>query len=210
MFQQMAADNGWVMTHSEDSTIFNNASLANFDVIIMFQTSGMVWDNDAQRAAVQTFVHNGGGIVAIHNATDMNVEAQFPWWDQMLGMTMTQHSAILAGTAKVADQAHPSGQGLPQRWNRTEEWYNFNRNARGDVHVLVTADETTYNPGPSAMGFDHPISWCRNFEGGRLWATAMGHQASSYTEPLFRTHILGGVQTAASVQIGRASCRERV
>jgi cytochrome c len=200
MFQQMAADNGWQMTHSEDSAVFNDATLSTFNVIIMFQTSGMVWDNDAQRAAAQRYVRNGGGIVAIHNATDMNIENQFPWWDQMLGMTMTQHSAIVAGTAKVADQAHPSGQGLPQRWNRTEEWYNFDRNARGNVHVLVTADETTYNPGSSGMGSDHPISWCRNFEGGRLWATAMGHQASSYSEPLLRTHILGGVQTAAGTR----------
>jgi cytochrome c len=200
MFQQLAADNGWDMTHTEDSTIFNDAALSTFDAIIMFQTSGMVWDTDAQRAAVQRYMRNGGGIVAIHNATDMNIENQFPWWDQMLGMTMTQHSAIVAGTAKVADQVHPSGQGLPQRWNRTEEWYNFNRSGRGDVHVLVTADESTYNPGPSAMGHDHPISWCRNFEGGRLWATAMGHQASAYSEPLFRAHILGGVQTAAGTR----------
>jgi cytochrome c len=197
MFQQMATENGWQLTHSEDSTVFTDANLATYDVVIMFQTSGMVWTTAAQRTAVQTYMRNGGGIVAIHNATDMNIESEFPWWDQMLGMTMTQHSAIVAGTAKVADQVHPSGQGLPQRWNRTEEWYNFNRNARGDVHVLVTADETTYDPGSSRMGADHPISWCRNFEGGRLWATAMGHQASSYSEPLFRTHILGGVRTAA-------------
>jgi cytochrome c len=197
MFQQLASENGWQLTHTEDSTVFSDASLSNFDVIVMFQTSGMVWTTDAQRAAVQNYARRGGGIVAIHNATDMNIEGQFPWWDQMLGMSMTQHSAIVAGTAKVADQVHPSGQGLPQRWNRTEEWYNFNRNARGDVHVLVTADETTYDPGPSAMGFDHPISWCRNFEGGRVWATAMGHQASAYSEPLFRAHILGGVRSAA-------------
>jgi glucose/arabinose dehydrogenase/PKD repeat protein/type 1 glutamine amidotransferase len=197
MFQQMAADNAWQLTHTEDSAVFTDATLATYDVVIMFQTSGMVWTTAAQRAAMQNYLRNGGGIVAIHNATDMNIESEFPWWDQMLGMTMTQHSAIVAGTAKVADQAHPSGQGLPQRWNRTEEWYNFNRSARGDVHVLVTADETTYNPGSSAMGADHPISWCRNVEGGRLWATAMGHQASAYSEPLFRGHVLGGVRTAA-------------
>ena len=62
--------------------------------------------------------------------------------------------------------------------------------------MLVTADETTYDPGTSRMGYDHPISWCRNFEGGRLWATAMGHQASSYSEPLFREHVKGGVESA--------------
>jgi cytochrome c len=111
-------------------------------------------------------------------------------------MTMTQHSAIVQGTAEVADRKHPSSAGLPDRWTRTEEWYNFNKSARGDVHVLVTADESTYDAGPSKMGADHPISWCRNFEGGRLWATGMGHQASSYSEPLFREHVQGGVETA--------------
>ncbi|MFC0106054.1 ThuA domain-containing protein [Kibdelosporangium aridum] len=196
MFDQLAAQNQWEVTKSENSTVFNDATLATFDVVVMLQTSGMVWENDAQRAAVQKYMRGGGGIVAIHNATDMNIEQQFPWWDQMLGMTMTQHSAIVSGTAKVADRKHPSGQGLPDRWTRTEEWYNFNRSARGDVHVLATADETTYDAGPNKMGHDHPISWCRNFEGGRLWATAMGHQASSYSEPLLREHIKGGVESA--------------
>ncbi|MGW1948918.1 hypothetical protein ACWCRC_31925, partial [Streptomyces sp. NPDC001940] len=29
------------------------------------------------------------------------------------------------GTAKVADRVHPSTKGLPERWERPEEWYNF-------------------------------------------------------------------------------------
>jgi glucose/arabinose dehydrogenase/type 1 glutamine amidotransferase len=196
MFDQLAAERGWEMTKSEDASLFNPTTLATFDVVVMFQTSGMVWDTDAQRGAMQGYVRAGGGVVAVHNATDMNIEAQFPWWDQMLGMTMTAHSATVTGTAEVADREHPSGQGLPDRWTRTEEWYNFNRSARGDVHVLVTADETTYDAGGSRMGADHPISWCRDFEGGRVWATAMGHQIAAYSEPLFRSHIAGGVETA--------------
>ncbi|MCC8250812.1 ThuA domain-containing protein [Saccharothrix luteola] len=196
MFEQLAAQNEWELTRSEDSSVFNDAALATFDVVVMLQTSGMVWDNDAQRAAAQKYMRGGGGFVAIHNATDMNIEQQFPWWDQMLGASMTAHSAIVSGTAKVADRKHPSGAALPDRWTRTEEWYNFTRSVRGTAHVLVTADESTYDPGSSRMGADHPISWCRNFEGGRLWATAMGHQASSYSEPLFREHVKGGVESA--------------
>ncbi len=108
MFQQMATDNGWQLTHTEDSAVFTDANLSTFDVVIMFQTSGMVWTTAEQRTAVQTYMRGGDGIVAIHNATDMNIESEFPWWDRMLGMTMTQHSATVAGTAKVADQVHPS------------------------------------------------------------------------------------------------------
>ncbi len=204
MVQQLAAANDFEVVQSANSSSFNDANLATFDAIIMLQNSGMVWDNDAQRQATQKFVNDGGGIVAIHNTTDMNVETQFPWWDQLVlgGAHMTAHSSILQGTAKVLDKKHPSTVGLPDRWVRTEEWYNFSKNMRGDVHVLVAADESTYDAGGSRMGPDHPISWCRTTEGGRVWATAMGHESASYNEANFRQHVLGGVKWAAGNAAG--------
>ncbi|MFC7648013.1 ThuA domain-containing protein [Streptosporangium lutulentum] len=199
MVQALASANNFEVVQSASSTAFTDANLATFDAVIMLQNSGMVWDNEAQRQATQRFVNNGGGIVAVHNTTDMNIEAQFPWWDQLImgGAHMTAHSSIVQGTAKVLDHKHPSTAGLPDRWTRSEEWYNFDRSMRGDVHVLVTADETTYDAGPSKMGADHPISWCRSAEGGRVWATGMGHQIASYNETLFRQHVLGGIRWAA-------------
>ncbi|MFE2558374.1 ThuA domain-containing protein [Streptomyces sp. NPDC059352] len=203
-FQQLGADSGIEVVESDDANVFSTAGLSTYDAVVMLQSSGMVWDTDAQRAAAQEFVRDGHGIVAVHNATDMNIESQFPWWDDvvMAGAHMTAHSSIVQGTAKVADKVHPSTAGLPDRWVRTEEWYNFDKNARGDVHVLVTADETTYDAGGSRMGADHPISWCRNAEGGKVWATAMGHETSSYSEPLFRQHLLGGLKWAAGAAAG--------
>ncbi|MFJ5788034.1 ThuA domain-containing protein [Streptomyces hydrogenans] len=203
-FQQMGADNGIEMVQSDDANVFSTTGLSTYDAVVMLQSSGMVWDTDAQRAAAQEFVRQGHGVVAVHNATDMNIESQFPWWDEvvMAGAHMTAHSSIVQGTAKVADKVHPSTKDLPDRWVRTEEWYNFDKNARGGVHVLVTADETTYDAGGSRMGADHPISWCRNAEGGKVWATAMGHETSSYSEPLFLKHLLGGLQWAAGAAEG--------
>ncbi|MFC6023412.1 ThuA domain-containing protein [Plantactinospora solaniradicis] len=205
MLQQQASANNFELVHSEDSTVFTPANLATFDVLIMLQTSGMVWTTTAQRQAVEGYIASGKGIVAIHNATDMGIEGEYPWWDQTVnaGAHMPEHSpGVLAGTAIVADKKHPSTASLPDRWNRSEEWYNFDKNPRGDVHVLVTADERTYNPGSRAMGPDHPISWCRNVSGGRLWATAMGHAAESYSETNFRNHVLGGVKWAAGNEPG--------
>ncbi|MFI1393505.1 ThuA domain-containing protein [Streptomyces sp. NPDC020681] len=205
MFKEEAAENNFEVVQTEDPTVFDDEKLKDFDAIVMLQNSGMVWDTDAQREAMQKYVRGGGGVVAIHNTLDMGVEEQFPWWDDAIngGAHMPAHSpGVLQGTAKVADQVHPSTKGLPERWERPEEWYNFDKNPRGDVHVLVTADETTYNPGGSAMGADHPISWCRNTEGGRIWATAMGHDIPSYSEAAFRDHVVGGVKWAAGNQPG--------
>ncbi|MFB8032926.1 ThuA domain-containing protein [Streptomyces sp. NPDC056004] len=205
MFKEEAAAGGFELVETADPAVFDTAKLKDFDVVVMLQNSGMVWDTDAQREAMQAYVRGGGGVVALHNTLDMGIEETFPWWDEAIngGVHMPAHSpGVLQGTAKVADRVHPSTAGLPERWERPEEWYNFDRNPRGDVHVLVTADETTYNPGGSAMGADHPISWCRNTEGGRVWATAMGHDTASYSEAAFRTHVMGGVRWAAGNKPG--------
>lgn len=203
-FEELGAANGIQVDQSDDANVFSTTGLSTYDAVVMVQSSGMVWDTAAQRAAAQEFVRGGHGIVALHNATDMNIETEFPWWDEvvMAGAHMTAHSSIVQGTAKVADKVHPSTVGLPDRWQRVEEWYNFDKNARGDVHVLVTADETTYDAGGAKMGADHPISWCRNAEGGKVWATAMGHETASYSEPFFRQHLLGGLKWAAGAAEG--------
>ncbi|MEU6646352.1 ThuA domain-containing protein [Saccharomonospora sp. NPDC046836] len=210
-FEQLAADNNFTVDHTEDSSVFNDADLAGYDVVIMFQTSGMVWENDEQRQAIQSYVQGGGGIAAIHNATDMGIENEFPWWDDLVnaGSHMPSHSpGVLPGTAYVVDEQHPSTAGLPERWQRAEEWYNFDVSMRGKAHVLVNVDERTYNPGGDAMGADHPISWCRDVGTARVWATAMGHPTAAYSEPEFIQHLLGGVRTAAGV--AEADCSATV
>jgi hypothetical protein len=46
------------------------------------------------------------------------------------------------------------------------------------------------------MGADHPIAWEHEFDGGRAWYTQGGHTTESYSEPLFVTHLLGGIRYA--------------
>ncbi len=124
MFQQQASENNFELVQTEDATVFNSANLATFDVVIMFQTSGMVWTTAAQRQAFEAYLASGKGIVAIHNATDMGIDSEYPWWDQTVnaGAHMPQHSpGVLQGTAIVADKKHPSTAALPDRWVRSEE-----------------------------------------------------------------------------------------
>ena len=84
---------------------------------------------------------------------------------------------------------------MPAQWRRTDEWYNFTGTPRGCARVLATVNETTYEGG--RMGQDHPMAWCRRVGQGRMWYTAMGHTKSSFAEPLFQKHLLGGILVAA-------------
>ena len=41
-----------------------------------------------------------------------------------------------------------------------------------------------------------PVSWIRSFEGGRVFYTNLGHNASTYWNPAILHHILDGLQYA--------------
>src|SRR5690625_4262704 len=196
---------------TEDSGIFTPEDLAEFDALVMFQTSGDPW-NAEQKEALESYQQAGGGIVAIHNATD--ARGDYEWWDNLVGSLMPGHAATgtdpgLPGTVRVEDPSHPSTDHLPQRWDRADEWYNYSTNVRGDAHVLATMDESTYEPGGNAMGYDHPISWCKLYDGGRAWATGMGHFPSHFEEPELLDHILGGTERSEERRVGK-ECRARI
>ncbi len=45
-------------------------------------------------------------------------------------------------------------------------------------------DEQTYTPGTGAMGADHPIAWCQDYDGGRSWYTGLRpHHRVATAEP---------------------------
>ena len=160
--------------------------------------------DDSELAALQGYIHHGGGYVGLHAATD-SMHA-VPWYSQLSGggARFRNHPAQQQATMVLEDPSHPSTTMLPKRWSRFDEWYNFTSNPRKDVHVLLTLDESTYTGG--SMGADHPISWCQNFQGGRSWYEGAGHVDSSYTDPLFLAHLLGGIEWTAGVVEGGGNC----
>src|SRR5690625_6071653 len=62
------AEEGIGSVWTEDSRIFNDEDLAQFDALVMFQTSGDPWTAE-QKEALESYQQAGNGIVAIHNAT---------------------------------------------------------------------------------------------------------------------------------------------
>ncbi|GAA5150762.1 hypothetical protein GCM10023340_28490 [Nocardioides marinquilinus] len=162
--------------------------------------------DDRELAALQGYIRGGGGFVGLHAATD-EMHAK-PWFSRLTGGSarFRSHPAQQQATMRVESPDHPSTRMLPKEWSRFDEWYNFTANPREDVHVLLTLDESTYQPGPDAMGADHPISWCQNFEGGRSWYEGAGHVEASYTDPLFLDHLLGGIEWTAGVVQGGGNC----
>ncbi len=190
--EALGAAHNFSVTYTEDAAQFTEANLAQYEAVVFLLTTGDVLD-DTQQVAFEHYIEAGGGYVGVHSAAD--TEHSWAWYGNLVGAFYTSHSNVVQATIEVADHVNPSTAGLPDRWVRTDEWFNYSINPRGNVQVLATVDESTYTGG--TMGFDHPISWYHYFDGGRSWYTGLGHTESSYSEPLFLDHLLGGIQFAA-------------
>ncbi|SFD72171.1 ThuA domain-containing protein [Streptomyces aidingensis] len=192
--EALGAEHGFDVTATEDASVFNDEDLAQYEVVIWLSTTGDVL-NDSQQAAFERYIRAGGGYAGVHAAAD--TEYDWAWYGELVGAYFSGHPAPQQATVKVEDPAHPSTAGLPVQWERTDEWYDYRTNPRGDVHVLASLDESTYSGG--TMGAEHPISWCQIHDGGRSWYTGMGHDNASFSDPLFLDHLLGGIRSAAGV-----------
>ncbi|MFD3521633.1 ThuA domain-containing protein [Streptomyces sp. NPDC058653] len=204
--KKLGQENGFEVEASDDAGIFTDANLGRFRAIVFNNTNSTPESGDLldapQRAALQKFVRAGGGWVGLHAASAS--ERDWDWYEGLTGAIFDKHPAIQTGRVKVLDQAHPSTKGLPELWERTEEWYNWRTNPTGKVHTLA---QIKVNDGITGLdeGVDHPWSWCQNYDGGRSWFTAGGHDASSFKEENFLKHLLGGIEWAAGDKPGDCS-----
>ncbi|MEP6916298.1 MAG: ThuA domain-containing protein [Acidobacteriota bacterium] len=79
----------------------------------------------------------------------------------------------------------------------TDELDRFTRKSRPDVHVLLSLDR---NPpdgvGEPGAAADLPLAWRRNYGGGRVFDTALGHRKEVWQDPRYQQHLLGGLRWA--------------
>jgi type 1 glutamine amidotransferase len=195
--RELGRGHGFTVDPTEDAAVFSSTNLARYQVVVFLSATGDVL-NPEQEAAFKDFVLNGGGFAAIHGAVfgPLACEDKWGWYGEMFCCAFTNHSAVVPGVVRIEDPTHPSTAGLPARWSRVDEWYNFSGTPRGCARVLATVDESSYQGG--LMGGDHPIAWCRRVGKGRMWYTAMGHQPEAFEEPMFLRHILGGIESVAA------------
>lgn len=194
--EKICKEEGILTEVSDDPSVFSPENLARYDALIFSNTNNKGFDTDAQKKAFQEYIRGGGGFVAIHSS---NATARdWPWYWSMVGGKFIRHAPHQEFDVLVTDANHPSTAHLPERWTVKDEcYYSFQLNP--DIHVLLSADMSTIEdegkgeyPGET-FGQLFPLCWCHQFEGGRQWYTALGHDPWFYEDPIFVEHLRGGI-----------------
>jgi glucose/arabinose dehydrogenase/type 1 glutamine amidotransferase len=112
-------------------------------------------------------------------------------------------SQVQQAIVDFTDRQHPANKGLPLTLTRSDKWMNWSPNPLGKVQTIAQVEERTYSPGLNGNGAFHPISWCRDYDGGRAFYTGMGGTEASYTtDTEFRGHLSGAIQWATGLVRG--------
>jgi len=175
---------------TEDAVYFTEDSLQQYSAIIFLNTTGNILNN-IQQADFERFIQAGGGFVGIHAATD--TEYNWPWYNKLVGAYFNGHPKIQKATVKVVKSDDACCQHLPTDWSLDEEWYNF-KSINPNIDVLMTLDESSYEGGTN--GSEHPIVWKHAYDGGRAFYSAIGHQAETFSNPLYLQQIFAGIEFA--------------
>ncbi|MFD0167588.1 ThuA domain-containing protein [Streptomyces decoyicus] len=190
-----------------DASVFTKPRLGTFHAVVFLTGGGDVLDPD-QEAGLESYMKAGGGFLGIHDAA--RTEPYSDWFTGLIGArpAATAPAGTQRATVEVGDRTNPATKDLPVQWKRPDRWLNWAANPSGAVHTVARVRESSYQPGAGANGWDHPVSWCRDYDGGRSFYTGMGGTAASFQEADFRTHLRGALLW--TTRLARADCQSTI
>jgi type 1 glutamine amidotransferase len=132
-------------------------------------------------------VRSGGGFLGVHSATD----TFYTWPDylDLIGGYFNGHPWHQAVTIEVADTGDPLVAFLGNSVQFEDEIYQIGDFDYRRSHVLLRLDESSVDlgrPGVHRRFYGWPLAWRRSFGQGRVFYTALGHDASVWHDPRFQ------------------------
>ena len=201
MITDLGNENGiWSTDQTANANDFTDENLAQYSAVIWCNTSGNGLLNEDQQEAFENFIANGGGYLGIHAATDTYRDRSWPFYNDLVGAIIQNnpnHTPNNFNADMTIVNAHPSVDFIGDVgaiWNKSEEYYYWRNNGGqlSDDNINLLMVEST---GSNDFDEARPISWFKEFGGGRSFYTAMGHNSSDYTNNTnFIRHVEEGIK----------------
>jgi type 1 glutamine amidotransferase len=208
---------------SKDSTLITPELLKDLDVM-MFYTTGAIecgaeeaphkapadeWVkkdeklqiSEANWKAFDAWLKSGKAMVGIHSATDTGGNFK-PYWSMIngtfIGHPWTNNMMV---SFTNHEPAHPAVAMWPAEFAFKEEIYHYKNYDPAMVRILLSINMEKTDLKDAHMV---PVSWVRDVEKGRLFYTNLGHNESTWANPLYKQHLLAGLKWAAKQVDGPA------
>ena len=192
------------VTCSKDGRIFDK-DYEQFDGYLFYTTTDLTQGKASEPAMTAQGKENllsaiaaGKGFAGSHCASDTfhspgkaaeNQDSPDPYI-QMIGGEFIRHGRQQEATMKLVSSSFP---GAPKEssFRMNEEWYSL-KNFAKDMHVILVQN-TEGMVDADYKRPDYPATWARTHGKGRVFYTSMGHREDVWTNPIFESLFMGGL-----------------
>jgi type 1 glutamine amidotransferase len=171
---------------TEDMSEFSTGNLERY-AAVMFYTTGEIPMSRVQKAALLKFVRSGRGFLGVHSATD----TFYAWPDylDLIGGYFNGHPWRQVVTIEVTDAADPLVAFLENSLQLNDEIYQISDFDYRGSRVLLRLDQSSVDlskTGVHQRFYGWPLAWKRLFGEGRVFYSALGHEASVWRDPRYQ------------------------
>ena len=191
---QLGSNSGvFEVTATEDTSEFSTENLERY-AAVMFYTTGELPMSGAQKAALLNFVRSGGGFLGVHSATD----TFYTWPDylELVGGYFNGHPWHQAVTIEVVDPGDPLVAFLGNWLQLEDEIYQISDFDYRGSRVLLRLDQSSVDlskTGVHQRFYGWPLAWKRFYGQGRVFYTALGHEASVWQDRRYQRMLTNAI-----------------
>ena len=193
--RKMGQESGFIVDASDDPGVFTDGNLRQYAALVFSNSNNQAFSDDAQRDAFKHYIEAGGGFVGLHSASGS--ERDWPYFWSVLGGKFAAHPHQQPFTVRVVDPDFAAVKGVPAQFTWTDECY-FLDHLNPGIHPVLVTDRTKLSTAPMTIdvtkfSVDLPLAWYQEFDGGREFYLALGHNKEDYANPLLYGIIRNGI-----------------
>ena len=203
VLRQFLEDHGHDVTVTDNPDILSDEGRMRTHDALVFNTlrEGDLALSVEEQQGMKEFIGSGHGFVCIH-ISGCVPDSWHEYGDITGGgwvMGQSFHPPYGKFTANVVDKSHPGVAGISDFTTNDELYMNIDYRDGNDVFMSAEFEggvlpKNRVDGEPMDMpGGTFPLGWTRNYGGGKVFVTLLGHNGLSFNTPEFQRMILNGV-----------------
>jgi uncharacterized protein len=186
---------------TQDASILTPDKLKELDAV-MFYTTGNLPISTENFSAFEAWLQSGKAMIGVHSATD--TFGGFKPYFSLINGTFDGHPWGSGETVAITNHepGHATSKMLGEAFQFKDEIYQYRNHDPKAVRVIYSLDMAKCK---TKQPYHVPVSWVREAGQGRLFYTNLGHNEGTWTNPVYRQHLLQGIRWALKLEEGPAT-----
>ncbi|MBS1597498.1 MAG: ThuA domain-containing protein [Bacteroidetes bacterium] len=200
---KLAADSNFSVDYIQSTSSIDENFLKKYQLFLQLDFPPYAWGEKAEKAFTNYIEKGKGGWIGLHHASLLGEFDGYPMWQWFSnflgGIRWKNYIAEFAkANVHIEDSLHPSVKNISGTFTiQKDEWYTYDKSPRPNVHVIASADESSYEPDSKIKMGDHPVIWTNDHYKARNIYIFMGHSPELFENSAYTTLLRNSIFWAA-------------